>query len=213
MEIHHYRPISLLNTLDKVLERLLFKHVFNFLRHNNFLSPLQSGFIPGDSTVNQLTYLYDTFCHALDHGKDVRAVFFDISKTFDKVCHKGLLAKLKSARFSGHILDWFSDYLRNRQQRVVLPGTESEWNTISAGVPQGSILGPLLFLIYINDIVTDIESNIRLFADDTSLFIIVDQPDMAADLLNTDIGKITAWANRWLVSFNPLKNRISADCS
>ena len=92
--------------------------------------------------------------------------------------HKGLLYKLSSVGISGPLLRWFTDYLLidKRKQRVVLPGTASSWTSIKAGVPQGSILGPLLFLVYINDIVENIHSSIRLFADDTSLFIIVDDP-------------------------------------
>ena len=95
--------------------------------------------------------------------------------------------------------------MSDRKQRVVLPGAESKWNEIRAGVPQGSILGPLLFLLFINDIVKDIGCNIRLFADDTSLFLVVENPDTAAELLNLDLDKIMAWAKRWLVRFNPVK--------
>ena len=95
--------------------------------------------------------------------------------------------------------------MSDRKQRVVLPGAESKWNEIRTGVPQGSIFGPLLFLLFINDIVKDIGCNIRLFADDTSLFIVVENPDTAAELLNLDLDKIMAWAKRWLVRFNPVK--------
>lgn len=203
--VTNYRPISLLNSESKVFEKLIFKYLFNHLLDNNLLSPLQSGFIPGDSTVNQLTFLYNTFCEALDSGKEVRAVFCDISKAFDRVWHTGLLHKLKAAGVTGEVLSWFKNYLSDRKQRVVLPGASSEWTYIHAGVPQGSILGPLLFLLYINDIVTDIGSNVRLFADDTSLFIIVDDPVNAASCLNADLDKITQWATTWLVSFNPSK--------
>ena len=95
--------------------------------------------------------------------------------------------------------------LDNRVQRVVLPGGYLEWRPIKAGVPQGSILGPLLFILYINDIVHEIHSNIRLFADDTSLYIIVDFPDSAAQILNLDLDRISKWAKDWLVSYNPEK--------
>ena len=203
--VSNHRPISLLNAEAKVFERLVFKYLFNHLRDNNLLSSLRSGFIPGDSTVNQLTFLYNTFCQALDSGKEVRAVFCDISKAFDRVWHVGLLHKLRAAGVTGEILNWFNNYLSDRKQRVVLPGAVSDWLFIRAGVPQGSILGPLLFLLYINDIVTDIGSNIRLFADDTSLFIVVDDPSDAANCLNTDLDKISRWAATWLVSFNPAK--------
>ena len=196
---------SLLNSEAKLFEKLIFKYLFNHFRDNNLLSSLQSGFIPGDSTVNQLTYLYNTFCEALDGGKEVRAVFCDISKAFDRVWHAGLLYKLEAAGVTGEVLAWFKNYLSDRKQRVVLPGVTSDWASIRAGVPQGSILGPLLFLLYINDIVADIGSNIRLFADDTSLFIIVENPVLSANCLNRDLDKIKRWATTWLVSFNPSK--------
>ena len=172
--VSSYRPISLLNTIGKVLEKVIHEHVFNFFRDHNILTPLRSGFVPQDSTVNQLVDIYNTFCKALDEGKEVRAVFCDISKAFDRVWHRGLLYKLQAVGISGSLLQGFTDYLTNRKQRVVLPGVASNWLFLKAGVPQGSILGPLLFLLYINDIVDDIQSTIRLFADDTSLYVIVD---------------------------------------
>ena len=202
----NYRPISLLNTIEKVFERIVFKHVFNHLRDTQFFTPHQSGFLPGDSTVNQLTYLYDMFCKALDNGLEVRVIFFDISKAFDKVWHRGLLLKLENAGIRGNLLLWFTNYLHQRRQCVVLPGTSSTTLPISAGVPQGSILGPLLFLVFINDIVREIQSNINLFADDTSLFLVVDNPADDAKQLQSDINKISSWADTWLVKFNPSKS-------
>ena len=172
----NYRPISLLNTMEKVFERAVYKHFFNHLRDMNFFTPFQSGFRPGDSTVNQLTFLYNTFCKALDDGLEVRTVFFDISKAFDKVWHKGLLVKLQESGVHGNLLLWFRDYLSYRRQRVVISGSMSSWVFLEAGVPQGSILGPILFLIFINDIVVNIGSNVRLFADDTSLYILLTSP-------------------------------------
>ena len=204
--VNNYRPISLLNTIEKVFERLVCKHIYNFLHSSNYFTAFQSGFIPGDSAVNQLTCLYDAFCKALDDGLDVRIVFFDISKAFDKVWHKGLLYKLKMAGISGTLLRWFEDYLKDRKQHVVLPGATSGWLTLGAGVPQGSILGPLLFLVYINDIVADVDSNMRLFADDTSMFVIVDNPVNSANRLQLDIDRISGWADKWLVNFNPSKS-------
>ena len=201
-----HKPISLLSNIDKVFERVMFKHLYNHLLDNNILTAFQSGFIPGDSTTNQLTFLYDAFCRALDEGKEVRVVFCDISEAFDRVWHKGLIRKLQAAGITGTVLRWFTNYLKDRKQRVVIPGAKSNWNYIKAGVPQGSILGPILFLIYINDIVSEIQSNIRLFADDTSLYVIVQNPDSAALCLNVDLNKILNWAKLWLVKFNYLKN-------
>ncbi|MCG7868088.1 MAG: reverse transcriptase family protein [Candidatus Thiodiazotropha taylori] len=201
----NYRPISLLSCLGKLMERCIHKHISNYLKQNNIITPFQSGFQSGDSTINQLVYLNDTFLNALDKGKEVRIVFCDVSKAFDRVWHKGLLFKLKSVGFSGDILEWFSSYLSNRRQRVCFKGTSSSWVHINAGVPQGSILGPTLFLIFINDIVKNVRTNIRLFADDTSLFKIVDCPINAAIELNIDLKNIYNWAREWLVDFNATK--------
>ena len=132
--------------------------------------------------------------------------FCDISKAFDRVWHKGLLFKLKRADINGLLLDWLTDSLTKRKQRVVIPGGTSDWEFVKAGVPQGSILGPLLFLLYINDIVLDIQSCVRLFANDTSLYIIVDSPIDAVGILNADLETIHLWADKWLVKFNPAKS-------
>ena len=113
--ISNYRPISLLDSENKVFERLVFKYLFNHFRDNNLLSSFQSGFLPGDSTVNQLTFLYNTFCQALDSGKEVRAVFCDISEAFDRVWHSGLICKLLAAGVIGEVLAWFKDYLKDRE--------------------------------------------------------------------------------------------------
>ena len=129
----------------------------------------------------------------------------DVSKTFDRVWHRGLILKLHAVGISSSQLDWFENYLYDRKQRGCLNGVYSNSVTIEAGVPQGSILGPLLFLIYINDIVSDITSNVKLFADDTSLSMVVENPIITADILNDDLQKINSWANKWLVTFNPDK--------
>ena len=171
--VSNYRPISLLSNINKVLERIVFKNLYNHFLENDILIPLQSGFISGDSTVNQLLFLYNTSCKVLDAVKEVRVIFCDISKAFDPVWHAVLIHKLRAAGISGNLLDWFTKYLFKRRQRVVLPGVEPLWTFIKAGVPQGSILGPLLFLLFINDIMNEIHANIRLFADDTSLYLIV----------------------------------------
>ena len=134
---------------------------------------------------------------------EVRAVFLDISKAFDKVWHEGLLFKLKQNGVTGKLLDLFKDYLSNRKQRVVLNGSAAEYDDILSGVPQGSVLGPLLFLIYINDLEENINSQIRFFADDTMLFSIVQNPASTANELNQDLETIRRWAHQWKLEFNP----------
>ena len=122
------------------MERAVHKQVYNYCVSNNVFTPHQSGFIKGDSTTYQLLHLYNSFCEAVDSGKEVRVIFFDISKAFDRVCHKGLIHKLHGIGISGEILDWFHDYLTSRQQRVVLNGKVSAYKIVPAGVPRGSIL-------------------------------------------------------------------------
>ena len=203
----NYRPVSLLASFSKICERVVFFHLYNFLMETGFLYKFQSGFRPGDSTINQLIFLVHKIYEALEDGKEVRAVFLDISKAFDKVWHAGLLRKLEAFGVQSPLLQWFESYLCNRKQRVVIEGQCSDWRTITSGVPQGSVLGPLLFLIYINDITDDLASLPLIYADDTTLLEIVDDPVVSAGRLNSDLHKISVWADKWLVTMNPVKSR------
>ena len=133
----------------------------------------------------------------------MRANFLDIPKAFDKVWHEGLLFKLECIGILGNLLHLLKSFLNNRFQRVVLNGQCSNWSSVLAGVPQGSILGPLLFLIYINDLPEGLESSVKLFADDTSLFSTVYDPNMSADQLDKDLKKNSEWAYKWKMIFNP----------
>ena len=138
---------------------------------------------------------------------EVRHVFLDMSKVFDNVWHDGLLFKLKQNGISGSVLKLLSSYLNERKQRVLLNGHESDWGIVESGVPQGSVLGPLLFLIYINHLEKGIKSKIKFFADDTSLFSIVTDPTLSAVELNHDLNLIRQWAHQWKMSFNPDSNK------
>ena len=206
-KVLNYRPVSILTTLSKIMEKVVFKHVYNFFHANNLLTSHQSGFRPGDSTVNQLGYLYHSFCDVLDKQMELRIVFCDVSKAFDKVWHDGLLYKLNKLGITGDLLKWFKDYLNSRQQRVLIRGQSSKWGCIEAGVPQGSVLGPLLFLVYINDIVDVVSCGIKLFADDTILYVTVDDVEQATEDLNQNLQHLNEWADQWLVNFNPQKTK------
>ena len=188
-----------------MFEKMIFNNVYSYLNVNNLITNNQSGFRPGDSTTNQLLYLVNEIHQAFEDHKslELRSVFLDISKAFDKVWHDGLICKMKQNGISGGLLRLFENYLLNRKQGVVLNGSLSEYSVTESGVPQGSVLGPLLFLIYINDLERNIKSNIKFFADDTMLFSIVKDPVKTARELNHDLDIICQWAHQWKMEFNP----------
>ena len=207
--VKNYRPISLLPICGKIFEKLVFDSLYPYLVSNNLITKNQSGFIPKDSCTNTLLFLINEIHEAFEDPKslEVRAVFLDISKAFDKVWHEGLLFKLKQNGVSGKLLSFFKSYLSNRKQRVAINGFYSEFASIESGVPQGSVLGPLLFLVYINDLEKDIKSNVKFFADDTMLYSIVKNPSISAAELNHDLEKINQWAKQWKMAFNPDPNK------
>ena len=177
-----------------MFERLIYNEVYSFFIENDLISSNQSDFKQGDSCINQLLSIKHDIYQSLDQGYEVRGVFLDISKAFDKVWHKGLIHKLKQNGIGGPLLKILTDFLKSRKQRVVLNGQHSSWSDVLAGVPQGSILGPLLFLIYINDLSDGLQFNPKLFADNISLFTTVLNIKKAANNLNNDLTKITKWS-------------------
>ena len=187
--VKNYRPISLLPIFGKIFERVIYNFIFNYFISSKLFTPSQSGFSPGDSCIAQLLSIIHEIQTAFDGNPsvDVRGIFLDISKA-------PLLSLLKN-------------YLENSQQRVVLNGQTSDWKKINSGVPQGSVLGPLLLLIDINDLPDGITSICKIFADDTSLFSKVLDINESANKLNTDLEKITKWAHQWKMQFNPDPNK------
>ena len=199
----NYRPISLLPLCGKILEKIIFDQVYHYLDENRLISTRQSGFRPGDSCIYQLISITSDIYRSFEKHDETRALFLDISKAFDKVWHDGLIHKLKSNGISGNLLAFFKDYISNRHQRVVLNGTMSDWANISAGVPQGSVLGPLLFLVYINDLTENIKSQMRLFADDSSIFTPVKGVFDTHEQLVKDLETVSNWGYQWKMVFNP----------
>ena len=203
--VKNYRPVSLLPIFGKLFEKCLFDTIYSYFEDNDLFSSCQSGFRKGDSCISQLLSITHDIYTGFDSTPllDTRGVFLDISKAFDRVWHEGLIFKLKSYGITGPLLLLLQNFLSERSQRVALDGQSSEWTRISAGVPQGSILGPLFFLIYINDLPDEIISKLKVFADDSSLFsLIVDQLRCSIEL-NNDLQKISEWAHQWKMSFNP----------
>ena len=201
----NYRPVSLLSNIGKIQERIVFKHIYNHLSSNNLLFKYQSGFRPGHSTTFQLIDIFHHICQSYDEKQYSCMVFCDISKAFDKVWHKGLLFKLRQNGIKGNLLAWISNYLSSRKQRVQINSSTSSLLSVNAGVPHGSVLGPLLFLVYVNDIADNLLGLVRLFADDSSLFFSAANLRDIEGIINHDLGLISVWAKKWLVDFNPIK--------
>jgi hypothetical protein len=203
-DVANYRPISLLCIVSKVMERCIFNYLCNYLWPKIY--PLQHGFMKGRSCTSQLLHVYHNIGSILDKGGQVDIVFLDFSKAFDSVPHHLLLKKLYHLfGTSGCLLDWLESYLQSRKQRVIINGAFSDWAPVSSGVPQGSIIGPQLFLLYINDMpLVASHSTVALFADDSKCFkpitCITD-----CQHLQQDIDQLYNWSMKNLMSFNPSK--------
>ena len=202
-----FRPISLLPTLSKICESVIHDRMMKHCLENSVISERQAAYLKGDSTVSQLLYIVHNIRKNWGEHKITQGLFLDVSAAFDKVWHNGLLAKLGQIGVEGSFLDILSSYLSGRQQIVVVDGIKSDTLDVKAGIPQGSRLGPLLFIIYMNDIINNIESDILIFADDTCLFATGSDPAETADILNRDLEKISAWAIKWKVTFNASKSK------
>ena len=201
--ISNYRPISVLSFFSKVFEKIVYNHVIDFINTNNLLTKQQFGFRKHHSTNHAVITLIDQISVALDCGKAVVGRYIDLKKAFDTVNHRILIEKMQRYGIRGHILDWFKNYLNNRKQFTHINHTNSDLNSISCGVPQGSILGPLLFILYINDI-----SNIShlmhtiLFADDASILIKSDTKSTAIISMNRKLKKLSIWLTANKLSLN-----------
>ena len=201
----NYRPISLLSCMSKVFERIVFNFLYDYLVKNGLLNEHNSGFRKNDSTVNRLLALLDSIYKGLEEHKDIILILLDISKAFDKVWHPGLLYKLKQLGIKGTLYKWIESYLTNRVQRVVVGGQSSSYRATHAGVPQGSILGPLLFLIFINDMTVNLKLECHQYADDTTLVHKFIKANQASVTINTELDKLSLWATQWRITFNAIK--------
>ena len=194
-------------TLSKVCESIIHERLLSHCIDHDIISDRQAAYLKGDSTIHQLLYIVHYIRKCWGHSKIVQGAFLDISAAFDKVWHNGLVAKLEQIGVNGTLLNLFRSYLSDRKQCVIVDGEKSNLLEVKAGVPQGSRLGPLLFIIYINDIVKDIESEIMIFADDTTLLASASDPAETSAQLNRDLEKLAIWADTWKVTFNASKSK------
>ena len=200
----NYRPISLTSVLCKLMESFIRQLIFEHLQTKRLLSSKQYGFINGRSTTIQLLYYLDHCIKSVVDGGVGDTIYLDFAKAFDTVPHRRLLGKLSAYGIQGNILNWIKDFLCGRSQIVEVNGEQSAPAAVISGIPQGTVLGPLLFVIYINDILDNIKSEGLLFADDTKIFhSILTRED--ALTLQSDITTLEEWSNRWLLRFNPDK--------
>ena len=207
----NYRPISLCSVVGKTLERIISKHVINHMYKGGIISPTQHGFLPKRSCVTQLTTLYHSWANILDATNPPRidAIFLDWSKAFDRVNHHILLNKLHKYGICGSVLNWFQSYLTNRSQRVQFMGSYSDWAAVHSGVPQGSVLGPLLFNIFAFDLPFCVQSNLRQYADDTVLYRTIKHQDDQLALQN-DLQHLHNWCNLNYMELNSGKCKVMA---
>ena len=207
-DCNNYRPISVLPLFSKVLERLVYNRLYNFFIMNNLLSPNQYGFRKNCSTEFALIELYDHILKCINTNKHAITIFMDLSKAFDTLSHSVLLSKLSFYGIRGLPHSWFCSYLRNRKQFTVYDGQSSNSKMISSGVPQGSILGPLLFVIYINDIVNCSDFfKFVLFADDTSLIVSDINFNSLVRKININLDYVYNWLVCNKLSLNILKTK------
>ena len=194
MTFTNYRPVSVHPVFSKLVERLMYNRLVTYINENRLLYKYQFGFQEGNATYLALILFVEKITEALDKGESVIGVFLDLSKALDTVDHGILLAKLHKYGMHDTALKWFEDYLTNRMQYVTYNFIKSEQKMIDCGEPQGSILGPLLFLLYINDLSTVSESCFSiLFADDTNMFIAGKDIQDICHKLNEDLTKIQEW--------------------
>ena len=203
----NYRPISLTCILCKVLEHILASNIVKHLDGQGILYDLQHGFREKRSCETQLIMLIEDLARNASVGKQTDIILLDFSKAFDKVNHSKLLWKLHQYGIRGHVLNWVRAFLGSRSQRVVIEGEESESIPVTSGVPQGSVLGPILFLIYINDLPDEVCSRVRLFADDTALYLTMESED-SGPTLQSDLDILSMWETRWDMEFNPSKCQV-----
>lgn len=204
----NYRPISVLSVIAKLFEKAIFNQVYSYLNENNLLSRYQSGFRPMHPTLTALIDITDNWYLNIDNRLTNAILFMDLKKAFDTIDHEILLSKLELYGFRGVSLNLFRDYPTDRTQVTVINNVNSETSRIRCGVPQGSILGPLLFLLYINDLPNcDLLSDVRMYADDTNLTFASNDPEELFSSLTHDLSNLKQWLDSNRLNLNVLKTK------
>ena len=204
----NYRPVSLTCITCKLFEHIVCKHILGHLEEHGILTDLQHGFRTGRSCETQLITTFHDIASAYNKkGSQIDIAVLDFSKAFDTVPHDGLLSKLKHYGIDDKIWTWISNFLKQRKQRVVVDGIQSDLVTVDSGVPQGTVLGPILFLLHINDLPSVISSKVRLFADDCLVYREIKSRQDQNDL-QKDLNLLESWRSTWGMRFNTAKCNI-----
>ena len=206
-DVNNYRPISLTCICSKIMERILASNISKHFEQHSTLSDCQHGFRQKRSCETQLIGFFDDLARNMQNGGQIDIIIMDFSKAFDKVPHKRLLYKLADLGIDRCTVRWIENFLTNRNQCVVVGGERSPYVPVTSGVPQGSVLGPLLFLCYINDLPSHVQSKVRLFADDTVIYITVKSENDSRQL-QCDLSRLECWERDWQMSFNPSKCKV-----
>ena len=197
----NYRPISLTSVVGKMLESIIAKRLRKHLDRHKLIRDSQHGFQTGKSCLTNLLTFYRKVFEAADNDDNYDVIFLDFSKAFDRVPHQKLISKVKAHGIDGYVYNWIKAWLNCREQRVQLNGSKSKWESVISGVPQGSVLGPLLFIIYINDLDSGISSDISKFADDTKVGRKI-QSRQEENSLQEDFDKMYQWSQICQMDFN-----------
>jgi len=203
----NYRPVSLTSVVCKIMESLIKEKLVEYLEKNDLLTDKQHGFRSGRSCLTNLLEAFEAWTKALDDGYGVEVIYLDFRKAFDTVPHKRLIEKLRQCGITGQLLKWIEDFLTGRKTRVRVNGSFAEWLEVLSGVPQGSVLGPLLFLIFVNDLPEWIKANIRMFADDTKIWTVMNVQGKEKEL-QLDLNRLMDWSDKWMLRFNPEKCKV-----
>ena len=203
-DVNNYRPISLTSVVCKILERIIKRNLVDYIESNSLLNNSQHGFRKNKSCLTNLLEYIDYVSGELDRGNSVNVIYLDFSKAFDKISHNKLLCKLAYFGIGGNMLSWIREWLTSRKQRVVLNGYKSQWKNVLSGVPQGSVLGPLLFILFINDIDNGISSRLFKFADDCKVAKSIHNLEDNIKLQH-DLDLLEGWADKWEMTFNTNK--------
>ena len=205
--VSNYRPVSLTSICGKILERIIRDALILYLEENKLITDEQHGFRTGRSCTTQLLEIMEIWSDFIDRGLAIDCIYLDFAKAFDKVPHRRLINKLKAYGIRNGLINWIQNFLMDRNQVVVINNETSQVRPVTSGIPQGSVLGPILFIIYINDLPDIVNSCVKIFADDTKIFRTI-QSEQDHDMLQQDLINLLEWSNKWKLNFNIEKCKI-----